>query len=82
MTNATVAATVAGTNGPTLRLAYPGGEKKILIPPGAPVVTFAPATREDLKLGASVFIPAQRQSDGTLVSWRVIVGNQGIAPPM
>lgn len=82
MTNATVADTVQGVDGPTLTLSYAGGEKKVSVPPDAPVVTLTSASRADLKPGASVFVPAQRQPDGTLTSNRVIVGNNGIAPPM
>lgn len=82
MTNATVADTVQGVNGRTPDLTYHGGKKSVEVPADAPIVTFAPADKADLKLGAAVFVPAQRGADGTLTASRVIVGNHGIAPPM
>lgn len=82
MTNATVASTVDSVSGPVLTLSYPGGEKKIAVAPEAPVVTFAPAAISDLVPGAAVFVPAQRAEDKSLSTMRVVVGNNGIAPPM
>ncbi len=45
-------------------------------------MTFAPATEADLKPGAAVFVPAERVSDGTLASGFVVIGTNGVAPPM
>ena len=39
MTNATVTSAVKSVDGPTLTLTYKGGEKKIAIPEGTPIVT-------------------------------------------
>jgi hypothetical protein len=83
MTNATVTNAVKGVDGRTLDLSYSGGkEKKIAIPDGVPIVTFGPATEADLKPGATVFVPAQKGDDGALAAGFVVVGNNGIAPPM
>ena len=83
MTNATVTNAVKGVDGRTLDLSYSGGkEKKISIPDGVPIVTFGPATEADLKPGAAVFVPAQKGDDGMLAAGFVVVGNNGIAPPM
>jgi hypothetical protein len=83
MTNGTVADQVTGVSGPTLTLTYDNGqEKKITIPAGTPVVSFATATPADLAAGAAVFVIAQRGDDGGLSSARVVVGNHGVAPPM
>jgi hypothetical protein len=83
MTNATVTNAVKGVEGRTLDLSYSGGkEKKISVPDGVPVVTFGPATEADLKPGAAVFVPAQRGDDGVLAAGFVVVGTNGIAPPM
>ena len=40
MTNATVAETVAGTDGQNILVKYKDGEKKVVVPPGTPIVTF------------------------------------------
>jgi hypothetical protein len=83
MTNATVTNAVKGVDGRTLDLSYSGGkEKKIAIPDGVPIVTFGAATEADLKPGVTVFVPAQRGDDGALAAGFVVVGNNGIAPPM
>ncbi|WP_147707830.1 DUF5666 domain-containing protein [Microvirga massiliensis] len=82
MTNATVASAVQGIDGRTLTLSYKGGEKTITVPPEAPIVTFGPAEKADVKAGAAVFVPVQRQADGTLQASRVLVGKDGVVPPM
>jgi hypothetical protein len=83
MTNATVTNAVKGVEGRTLDLSYSGGgEKKISIPDGTPIVTFGPATEADLKPGATVFVPAQRGDDGALAAGFVVVGTNGVSPPM
>jgi hypothetical protein len=83
MTNATVTNAVKDVDGRSLTLSYSGGkEKKISIPDGIPIVTFGPATEADLKPGATVFVPAQRGDDGALSTGFVVVGTNGVAPPM
>lgn len=82
MTNATVAKAVKSVNGHSLTLTYKGGEKVISIADGTPIVTTAPATEADLKPGATVFVPSQKAADGSLTSGRVVVGKNGVEPPM
>lgn len=82
MTNGTVA-DVTDISVRAVTLTYDNGQtKKISIPDNTPVITFAPAAPTDLKPGATVFVTAQRDSDGTLSSSRVVVGNNGVVPPM
>src|SRR5271154_1448778 len=52
MTNATVADSVVGTDGHTLLVKYKDGEKKLVVTPDTPVVTYVPADKSDLKAGA------------------------------
>ena len=83
MTNATVAQTVAGTDGQNILVKYKDGEKKVVVPPGTPVVTFVVGDKSELKPGARIIIfGAVKQDDGTLVANRVNVGRDGITPPM
>ena len=82
MTNATVADAVKGVSGRTVTVSYQGKEKKIAIPEGTPVVTFAPATEADLKPGAVVFVPAEKGAGDAITTQRVIVGTNGVVPPM
>jgi hypothetical protein len=83
MTNATVAQTVAGTDGQNILVKYKDGEKKVVVPPGTPIVTFLPGDKSELKPGAKIIIfGATRKDDGTLEANRVNVGRDGITPPM
>jgi len=83
MTNANVERAVTGVDGQTLTLKYKEGEKKIVVPSEAAIVTFAPGDKSDLKPGVKVFISAAtKQPDGTLVTSRINFGKDGIAPPM
>jgi hypothetical protein len=82
MTNATVANAVKGVDGQTVTVIYKGGEKKIDIPANVPVVAVVPASKEDIKPGAVVFVPSVRQSDGSLTSGAVLFGKDGVIPPM
>ncbi len=82
MTNATVADAVKSVSGSTVTVNYHGKEKKIAIPDGTPVVTLAPATVDDVKPGAVVFVSAEKGQGGALSAGRVIVGKNGVVPPM
>ena len=82
MTNATVADAVKSVSGSTVTVNYHGQEKKISIPTGTPVVTLAPATPEDVKPGAVVFVSTDKGADGSLSVAQLIVGKNGVVPPM
>jgi hypothetical protein len=82
MTNANVEAVVTAKDGQVLTLKYKDGEKKIVVPPGIPIVTYAAADASELKPGARIFVgSAKKLPDGTLEAARVSVG-RGVAPPM
>jgi hypothetical protein len=83
MTNATVAQTVKGTDGQNILVKYKDGEKKVLVPPGTPVVTFVAGDKSEVKAGAKIIIfGTTKKDDGTLEANRVNIGRDGIAPPM
>jgi len=83
MTNANVEVMVAGKDGQELSLKYKDGEKKIVVPPDVPVVTFVPGDKGELKPGAKiVIIGATKLEDGTVEAAGVNVGRDGIMPPM
>lgn len=82
MTNGNVEQSAVSADGQALTVKYKDGEKKIVVPADAPIVSFAPADKDELKPGAKIFIGAAiKQPDGTLQAARVAVG-RGIAPPM
>jgi len=56
MTNATVAETVKGTDGQNILVKYKDGEKKVVVPPGTPVVTFVTGDKSEVKPGAKIII--------------------------
>jgi carboxymethylenebutenolidase len=80
MTNATVADVVAAPEGRRLRLRYKDGEKTIVVPADAPVVSFRPADQSLLVPGASMSLTAQ-QHEGKPVVIRISVGRNGFAVP-
>lgn len=82
MTNATVAQAVKESDGHSVTLTYQGKEKKIAIPEGIPIVTFAPATPADLKPGAVVFLIGEKGAGGAITARRVTVEANGVVPPM
>jgi hypothetical protein len=83
MTNATVDTTASGVDGQVLTVKYKDGEKKVIVPADAPIVTYVPGSKEDLKPGAKIFIiRANKQPDGTLEAPGVNVGKDGLTPPM
>lgn len=89
MTNATVADLSAAPSsvpgGQKMTLKYKDGEKVVIVPTSAPVVTFKPASSDDQKVllvpGARVLINAQ-EKDGKPIALRMIVGRNGFVPPM
>jgi len=83
MTNATVAQTVKGTDGQNIMVKYKDGEKKVVVPPDTPIVTFVASDKSEVKPGAKLIIfGAAKKDDGTLEANRVNVGRDGVTPPM
>ncbi|MDP3136314.1 MAG: hypothetical protein Q8N17_08255 [Burkholderiaceae bacterium] len=80
MTNATVADVLTATQGRTLQLRYQGGEKTVVVPMDAPIVTFRPGDRSLLVPGASVSLSAQ-MVDGKPTVLRVNAGKNGFVLP-
>ena len=83
MTNGNVEQTVTGVDGRTLTVKYKDGDKKIVVPPDVPIVTYVLSDRSELKPGLKIFVAAaKRQPDGTLQAPRVNFGKDGLTPPM
>lgn len=73
-------------SGDTLTLQYKSGtgtgSQTITLPANIPIVTFAPGQLSLLTPGAHVFIIGHRQSGGMTAADRVLVGKNGLVPPM
>src|ERR1700726_1178676 len=82
MTNATVAESVAGNDGHTLLVKYKDGEKKVVVAPETPVVTYVPADKSDLKEGPKIIAFVKQLPDGSFETDRISVGRDGLTPPM
>lgn len=82
MTNAAVTAMVSGNDGTALTLKHKDGEVKVVVPQGVPIVTLGPGDKSLLVPGAGVFVPASKAADGALSAGRVLVGKDGVMPPM
>ena len=83
MTNANVEHAVTAVDGQTLTLKYKDGEKKIIVPPEATVVTYTTGDKSELKPGTKIFVAAAKKlPDGSLEAPRINYGKDGLTPPM
>lgn len=81
MTNGAIG-DVSDAGGRTLTVKYKGGEQTVQVPDGTPVVTVGPGTRAMLTPGAHVIAFASKGSEGEYTALRVLVGKDGLTPPM
>jgi hypothetical protein len=82
MTNgAASGAAVEGVDGSTMVVKYKDGEKKIVVPPNAPILRYEIGNKNDLKAGARfTVLAATKKPDGTLEANRINVGRDGVVP--
>jgi hypothetical protein len=80
MTNATVADVASIADGQRLELRYKDGQKTIVVPPDAPIVSLRPGDRAMMVVGARVAVNVQ-EINGQPTVVRVNAGRNGFAPP-
>ncbi len=82
MTNGTASgATVSAVEGSTITVKYKGGEKKIIVPPSAPILRYEIGSGADLKPGVHfTVLAATKKPDGTFETSRINVGRDGAVP--
>jgi hypothetical protein len=80
MTNATVADVASSSDGRRLELKYKDGQKTIVVPPDAPVVSLRPGDRAMLQVGSGVSMTVQDMG-GKAVATRINAGRNGFNPP-
>ena len=81
MTNGAVGA-LAGTQGRTMTVNYKGGDKQIDVPDDTPIVAMEPADKSVIKNGAHVLVLGNKGADGTVSAAALVVGVNGVTPPM
>jgi len=82
MTNGNISARVDAASGPKLTVTYKGGEQTIVIDPKTPIVALQPGARTDLKPGAAIIARGPNQGDESIDAAFVLVGKDGLVPPM
>jgi hypothetical protein len=83
MTNGNISAAVDTVDGPKLTVTYKGGEQTIIVDKATPIVMLTTGGTEDLKSGAGVIVFASAKgADGVYEAARLIVGRDGVKPPM
>jgi len=82
MTNGALSARIDGVEGQTLTVTYAGGAQTIRLAANTPIVAFAPGARSDVKPGAAIIARGVRASDGAIEAARILVGKDGLTPPM
>jgi hypothetical protein len=83
MTNGNISARVDATTGPKLTVTYKGGEQTIVVDPKTtPIVAFEPGAQTDLKSGAAIIARGPKQDDGSIDAAFLLVGKDGLVPPM
>jgi hypothetical protein len=82
MTNGALNARIGGVDGDVLTVAYKGGTQTIRLPADAPIVSFAPGDKTDLKVGAAAIARGAKGADGVVDASAVLVGKDGLVPPM
>jgi hypothetical protein len=82
MTNGNIAKVEEVGADHVLKVDYKGGEQSIAVPADATVVFIDKATPDQLVAGRKVFIVRKKQADGSIVAVAVVIGAEGVKPPM
>lgn len=81
MTNGTVGQVVRAAGGSELDIAYPGGQRHIVVPPDVPIMSMKPGARDLVKPVTPVVVVTAVGADGARVARFVMVGTNGATPP-
>jgi len=82
MTNGAVGARVERVDGPEIIVAYAGGEQTIAVDKSTPVVALEAGGLGDLTIGASIVARGSPADGGAYKVARIVVGVEGVKPPM
>jgi hypothetical protein len=82
MTNGTVGKVITVAKGRELDVTYPDGARKIIVPPGVPIVQFTNGERSMIKPGIAAFLIVVKTPNGDLTARGIAIGENGAKPPM
>jgi len=82
MTNGAIEARVDAAAGSKLTVTYKGGMQSIVVPDTTPIVSIAPGARTDLTPGAAIVARGVKGEDGVYDVRYILVGKDGLTPPM
>jgi hypothetical protein len=82
MTNGALSARVDATSGPKLTVTYKGGQQTIVVDSKTAIVAFQPGAKDDLKPGAAIVARGPKQDDGSIDAAFVLIGKDGLVPPL
>jgi hypothetical protein len=82
MTNGTVGKVSTVGKGRELDVTYPDGARKIIVPPGVPIVQFTNGDRSMIKPGIAAFLIVVKTPAGGLSANGIAIGENGAKPPM
>jgi hypothetical protein len=82
MTNGNIDARVDATSGPKLIVTYKGGQQTIVVDQKTPIVAFDPGAKDELKPGAAIIARGSKQGDGAIDAAFVLIGKDGLVPPL
>ena len=67
---------------PTSPSTYNGGQQVIVVDPKTPIVGFEAGSKADLKPGAAIVARGPKEAGGSIDAARVLVGKDGLVPPL
>jgi hypothetical protein len=73
---------VDGSGDVTLTVNDGSGMKTVLVPSSVPVITYAAGSILELTPGAHIMFFPAKNADGTMTASRILVGKNGLVPPM
>jgi hypothetical protein len=82
MTNGAVTAHVDAVAGPKLTVSYKGGSQTISVDASTVVVAFEAGEKAELKPGVAVIVRGAKAADGDIDAAFVLIGRNGLTPPM
>jgi hypothetical protein len=82
VTNITASSATTGEGGKTLYLTYKDGHQRVVVPANAPIVLLGPGDASMLTPHTKVSVTADKDAAGRLIATRLLIGLDGVTPPI